>query len=237
MRKLTKMIPLALLSCLIVVIHAAATFAYSVDSKGSLTIDFKTSDTEVGIPGAEFTLYKIADLNANGSFTPYTSDLDVYKKDGESNEDLIYRLSEAATTYYKTSAGTVLEGRTSSSGSLVFSDVPYGAYIGINTDPAAGYTESEAFLVSIPTTINGDNYITDITVSPKPVEKPVITPSIITNTPIPVKTGDDSMILPYLILGMAAGVCITWVVKSHVKFKKSVTVFYGRQEEKGGTQK
>jgi len=143
------------------------------DTSGTLTVRyFDDVDGTKPVAGAEFTIYRIADISQEGEYIPYAADLDVYPVEGESSLQRVERLFAAAKIYYGSDADGAYTLTTDAKGEAVFSNLPYGMYVGGETKAVKGHLLSLPFMVPLPYTENGTDWVYERTVEPKPVIAP-----------------------------------------------------------------
>ena len=173
MKKITLTIIAGLLLLLLTGATVLAAPTWDRGTPGTLTVHyFDDVDGQKPIAGAEFTIYRIADISEEGEYIPYAADLDVYPVDGETSLARVERLFLAAKTYYGGDSDGVYTVTTNANGEAVFADLPFGMYVGGETKAVKGHLLSLPFLVPLPYTENGTDWVYDRTVEPKPVIAP-----------------------------------------------------------------
>lgn len=144
------------LSLILVVTLVAAsclTCVFADDTLGSITVELSDSDTDKPITTGVLTLYKVASLNSNGSYT-YTSDF------ASSGIELTVRESTLATllTQWAVSQGvTGTVGTPNSDGKVTFSNLEVGLYLIVPTTNPTNYNMNPS-LVSIPNVAGEGEY-------------------------------------------------------------------------------
>lgn len=130
---------------------------------GSLTIEyFDDSEKKVPVSGAEFHMYKIADLTADGGYAPI-DDFFSEVKDADS-------AAETVAGFYAgrdQEKGADFARTTGDDGLAVFDDVPLGLYYVCETKAAPWHLPSSPFLVNLPETEDGASQNYDVHAEPK----------------------------------------------------------------------
>lgn len=205
-----------------------------LEGGADLTISYTYDDEKVKLDGAEISLYKIADADVYLGDVTYTldeffanqlgEDFDIYEMTEDISKDLAKKLSAGDR---KADAVT----KTDADGNAIFKDLDYGIYLVTETaksGTAAKYEYFGNFLVTVPEAETADNYYATkaeyedetektryekmeftgkwnykVMVYPKTETSKIPTPP---GTPPP-KTGDDSHVGIFLLVGAIAGVC------------------------------
>lgn len=132
--------------------------------KASLELRFIFNDnkTRKAIPGAAFTLYRVADLSVSGNaavFTPLAPfqahQVDYDHLSASGSED-----AAAAFAKLTAKASPAASGTTDANGAVRFSALPYGMYLAVQTGTsgqAAAYDKVEPFFAMVPEGIDQGN--------------------------------------------------------------------------------
>ncbi len=118
-------------------------------------------DAATELEDVEFTLYKVKDADAlkaiyQGISADAMPELSTYWNSTDE------KLTSAGEALSKISAK-----KTGSNGEVKFDNLPVGIYLVVETDVPPNVTKKSAFLVSIPTTINENDWLYDVHVFPK----------------------------------------------------------------------
>ncbi len=168
-----------------------------LEAKNSVTITLKSADGSKLVSGAEFGLYKVADITYDDGDLVY-SPLGGY----DVSEITESNLTDTAfvSALEKKAANAVASGSTSADGTVKFSDLDSGLYLLVNTKSADGYEKINSFLVTAPTKVDGV-WVNDVDAAPKmeaAVEKsPTPTPTATPPATIP-QTGQLNWPIPVL---------------------------------------
>lgn len=156
-----------------------------------LTVSFvytKENGNETGIEGAEFAIYKVANLTAAGGSVEWQT-VEPYRQfavyDGSRENTYNSLDTDASITLAEKMAkvenkNAYSTGTTGKDGKVTFGIQPsdFGMYLVVQTKEAEGYTGTDPFLVSAPEA-EGDplawNYA--VTVAPKKAVKKIATPT------------------------------------------------------------
>ena len=134
--------------------------------KGTLYIDYaEDTEGEDAVVGAEFTIYKIANLGSYGQFIPIIEGFDEFTNDTD-----VQAVLKAARSSYATnpSIGFKYTAKTGSDGKATFSGVELGLYIAEESTPADKHFSSIPFFVSLPNTnSDGTAWVYEVTAYPK----------------------------------------------------------------------
>lgn len=178
LRKKYRPLP-ALLAALVLILSTgmnvlAADLSVDLSQAGSITIALQDkTGSHTPIAGAEFTLYQIADVEEKTETLTYrfTSD---FAGCGANLSDLSAGgLADHLAGYATAKKLTGAVNTTNSEGKVVFSKLPVGLYLLVQSSNAAGYFPTAPFLVSIPmTNTDGTGWIYDVDASPKAQPKP-----------------------------------------------------------------
>jgi hypothetical protein len=161
----------SILICLAAVppVYAATNTTSVIDPgrTGTLYIDYK-EDTEgtQAIAGAEFTVYKIADIGTSGEYVSVISTIsndEIYKSDSNPG-DLVSRVQAAYKTQFI--GCEQYTAKTGSDGKLSIQSMQLGLYIVVETSPAAKHYASIPFYVAVPYTDNNE-WVYSVTAEPK----------------------------------------------------------------------
>lgn len=150
---------------------------------GTLTVKYyDDSEETTPIEGAEFTIYKVANVGTsmqngeNGAYLPLDESLSFANEDGSPVEDAkAYEASVLDVYENKESLGISEETYTAtetvgSDGLAIFKDVPVGAYLVTETKTIRYHIRSTSFLVSVPEMEeNGYSWNFDVTCNPKQI--------------------------------------------------------------------
>lgn len=172
--------------------------------KASLELRFIFNDnkTRKAIPGAAFTLYRVADLSVSGNaavFTPVAP----FKAHSVDYDHLSASGSEDAAAAFAKLAGKAApaaKATTDANGTARFSALPYGMYLVVQTGAsgqAAAYEKVDPFLAMVPEGIDQGNGHSEwdyySVVYPKTTIKAKTTPGTSGKTKTTrVKTGDTT---------------------------------------------
>lgn len=147
-------------------INSDATIDYS--KQGALFIEYKdTVDGTDPVVGAEFTVYRVAQMNFMGDYSPVIPGLDAVNNESDPNLVL-----EAAKAAYAN--GTAENGYTTSTvtgeGGAIIQNLPLGAYVVEESKPAPSHFASDPFIITLPHTgEDGATWLYDVTATPKPL--------------------------------------------------------------------
>jgi hypothetical protein len=135
-----------------------------MSQKGSITVNMRYNGSTVS--GGNLTIYKVATLQESSGTYKYVL-TDAFAGSGISTEklesaDSAKTLSTYATKHSITGTTQVI----GSSGSLSYTDLELGVYLFVQGYSATGYMSISPFLVSVPTSING-NYTYNVNADPK----------------------------------------------------------------------
>ncbi len=163
-------------ACLLFVLMIASTIqtfaAVNNDSvvdfnkKGTLYIDYaEDTEGEDAVVGAEFTIYKIANLGSYGQFIPIIEGFEEFTND----TDVQAVLKAAKSSYERDpSIGYKYTAKTGSDGKAVISGIEIGLYIAEESNPADKHFSSIPFFVSLPnTSSDGTSWVYEVTAYPK----------------------------------------------------------------------
>lgn len=168
--------------------------SYKPTETGSITLDYYESDESHPVVGSEWRIYKVADMVSGVSSSDDGKHVVV---NGLEIQPLAYQLKIDSTTtaedvekclnYDVISESeikfgsnksitdgkdlTYFDGKTDSKGRIVFSGIPQGVYIGMETKAIRYHTRTVSFLVSVPGTDaqSTNKSSLDIHVEPKAV--------------------------------------------------------------------
>ena len=123
--------------------------------KGSIEVTLKDNEDELGISGAEITIYQVATASEENHNLVYTytdqfSDCEVSLDDFSKvdfDKDIKECLSDDAL-------GTV--GSTDDNGVVYFNNLEFGLYLIVQTNKVEGYSVIDSFLVQVPLWENND---------------------------------------------------------------------------------
>ena len=133
--------------------------------KGSIEITLQENKENTGIPGAEVTIYKIADAtskNYNLAFE-YVEELKDCDVSLENLEETT--LSEEISKCIKEDTPSVIK-TTNESGYVKFSNLELGLYLVTQSNKVEGYSKFDSFLAATPKT-EENKWIYDIKATPK----------------------------------------------------------------------
>lgn len=142
---------------------------------GRLTVRyFDDSEETAPVTGAEFTIYKVADIGrsqvegTNGKYLPLTEDLDfVNETDALAYEEKVISAYEAGLGKNGGYTATVA---VNEEGEAVFDDLPVGAYLVTETKVMRYHVRSTPFLESVPeTNESGTSWNFDVVCNPKQI--------------------------------------------------------------------
>ena len=178
MNAMKKRISVVLVLLVLLAVFPLQSFAagpIKVDQNAALNISFK--DSGKAIPGAQFSIYKVADVDGNTNMT-VTSDFEAYKNTVSGLSDLNHLTREQWMTLASSLKGYVLNdnllpvagGKTDSSGNLTFSGLTVGLYLVVGSRVSTGgytYTPTPfmVFLPGVNTVTNDWDY--NVTTEPK----------------------------------------------------------------------
>lgn len=160
----------------------AATFV-DTDTKGALQLTY-------GYDGEKFAdlpvrVYRVAEVTIYGEFVPTGAfaelpvDVNSIKTQDEWRE-----LASTLSAYVVADALTAdFEGLTDAEGSVSFTELPLGLYLvdTVRAQQEDGYCHFDAFMISVPTLDEEDNWVYEVVARPKSFHK-VIVPKEITYT-------------------------------------------------------
>lgn len=168
---------ITLLFCMVIclsvfTVNASAYEWVDVEKETSLTL-------ECPCPNAQFHLYKVADMSAYGKFT-LTKDFSGYQVSLEQENQSGWRETAAALSGYtaRDQIKPFREGSTDEAGKLKFSELSVGLYLVVGDK--CEYKEEYYFftptLIALPDLNNADQWVYDVSASPKFAHEPVIHP-------------------------------------------------------------
>lgn len=203
MRKLN-LIAIAVMLLAAIPVHAG-TATIDTSASGHLRIEYANDlDGNEPIEGATFSLYKVAEINKDGS---YASDIPEFSGETEAKDVDIQGMSP--TTTMTTGPNGVAE-----------EDVDQGVYLVTEDNPTENHDSAEPTLISLPYTTEEDGWVYELTISPKanplkttptvtPAAKNTVTKEESTTTGANIaKTGDLNRLYPYALIVLAVIVII-----------------------------
>lgn len=147
-------------------------FAAPVDTSAKATLTVTLSPDGVPIEGAEFKLYRIADISRTGTVTltlPFSAFPVVFRT--QSTEDL--RLLALTLKGYVISRDIEPDyvGTTDSSGQATFENIPLGMYLVVGSSITVGNTVyiPEVFIVTLPAESENETWEYDVNVRTKAI--------------------------------------------------------------------
>lgn len=186
---------IGLILILLFLIRTNAVTAYAAEElpdlarRGTISLTLQDKKNQKSVSGGELTLYQAAELELQDGKLQYRY-MNGFESSGIGEEDLTKsetaeRMAEMVSASTKGTAQTISE-----TGTVVFSDLPAGLYLMVQTKASSGYEPISAFLVSLPQqTEEGWSYQVDA--APK-VE--TVTAAV---TPTPVTPPHTGHELPY----------------------------------------
>lgn len=124
---------------------------YVVDQKaiGTLNIEYKESnDPSKSVSGAQFTIYMVATMNANGGYDSLIPDLEVFDRESNAEEDV--ELVKKAYARGLVDPSGKHTRTTNSQGFVDFPNIPHGLYLVEESQPAEDHLASIPFYAAIP---------------------------------------------------------------------------------------
>ena len=160
------------------------TIDFSGDTKGHITIhkyeyngtggtagtgksDDAVPEDAKALEGVEFTIYQIknaTELQAIYQGIPAGTMPELSTYWDSANKELT-EAGKALTAFSQT--GLTNPGTTDGNGVVTFANLPVGIYLVVETDAPSQVTAKSAFLVSIPTTVDNNDWLYDVHVFPK----------------------------------------------------------------------
>ncbi|MCM1544993.1 MAG: Cna B-type domain-containing protein [Ruminococcus sp.] len=162
-----KKIMLILMICVLMLSVSVPAFAQSeidLSKKGSVSVSLRDGDK--ALASAEITLYQVANIIQKGSIYEY-SFVDSFAGCGLSTND--FSNDKAAETLFKFVQSKKIIGiseKNDANGIAVFSNLPLGMYLAVQTGSVAGYADCSPFLVSVPLNQSGV-FVYDVDATPK----------------------------------------------------------------------
>ena len=173
--------------CFTLLVSAAEEIDITQNGTGTLTVLFETSDEEMGIQDAEFTIYRVEELvEVNGvqqlEWSPE------FENCGISLENLTAsQMKQAAIDLTDYIEGSRIIGEvqsTDESGSAVYTDLFFGTYLVVLSDIPEDYLTIDPFLISVPMEDVDGEILYDVVTMPKTERLPQ--EGIVTSpTPLP----------------------------------------------------
>lgn len=161
----------AVIICLsVVAAMPAASSAASVDTTATADLTIILTPDGVAVPGADFKLYRIADISKSGNFTltpPFSNFPVVFKThDADSLRKLALTLKGYVITQKIEPDYT---GVTDSSGRAYFNDIPLGMYLVVGSSVTIGNTTyvPETFIITLPAEAENGSWEYDVNVRTK----------------------------------------------------------------------
>ena len=162
---------------------ALAAPGLDVTRLGSIRVTVRDTATQSPVPGGTLTLYPVASLSEEDGNELLTYN-DAFAACGVPVASLLEQLPADALADY--AAQQKLSGTTlavDAEGTAVFSDLPVGLYLVVQTAPARNREAIRPFLVSLPQRV-GDTRVYDVdaspklgTTNPKPSAPPAVPPA------------------------------------------------------------
>lgn len=171
MKQIRKQLAALLLAVALAAACAAPAFAAATAAsieltrKGSITVTLRDSESGSAVSGGKLTLYQVASISRkNGNLSyDYTNG---FENCGVSLGDLS-ESDLARTLDDKRPAGSKGETLTvDTDGRAVFSRLPLGLYLVVQSTASTGYEKINPFLVSVPL-VEEDTYLYDVDALPK----------------------------------------------------------------------
>ena len=171
MKQICKQLAALLLAVALAAACAAPAFAAATAAsieltrKGSITVTLRDSESGSAVSGGKLTLYQVASISRqNGNLSyDYTNG---FENCGVSLGDLS-ESDLAQTLDDKRPAGSKGETLTlDTDGKAVFSRLPLGLYLVVQSTASTGYEKINPFLVSVPL-VEEDTYLYDVDALPK----------------------------------------------------------------------
>jgi hypothetical protein len=135
-----------------------------MSQKGNITVNMRYNGNVVS--GGNLTIYKVATLQESGGTYKYVL-TDEFAGSGISTGNLESADSAKTLSTYATKHSITGTTQTiGSSGSLSYTDLELGVYLFVQGYSATGYMQISPFLVTVPTSING-NYNYNVNADPK----------------------------------------------------------------------
>ncbi len=164
---LTGFVALAILLCMAWPTLAADSGAMDLTQSGYISLTLLDSAQNTPVPGAELTLYKIANISASGNQLKYVPRAE-FTDCGLTFEDLSqYGMASHLVAYAdEKDVSCILTDTTNAKGQVTFSNLTTGLYLVRQTNLTDGYYTMLPFLVSLPMSVDGV-WVYDIDASPK----------------------------------------------------------------------
>ena len=171
MKQICKQLAALLLAAVLAAALSAPAFAAATAAsieltrKGSITVTLRDSESGSAVSGGKLTLYQVASISRqNGNLSyDYTNG---FENCGVSLGDLS-ESDLARTLDDKRPAGSKGETLTlDTNGKAVFSRLPLGLYLVVQSTASTGYEKINPFLVSVPL-VEEDTYLYDVDALPK----------------------------------------------------------------------
>ena len=171
-RKMQHRIKYILLSLLLLwTVFPAGVFAresVDLEKKTSLTIQYPCT-------GVEFRIYRVADVSEYGEYTP-TSDFEEYAVDFKQKDQNGWRsLASTLGGYIERDGKAALDTETTDAeGKAYFKELSAGLYLVLGNQAEDGtyIYEAEASLIALPDLGEADQWVYDVTASPKYEKNP-----------------------------------------------------------------
>lgn len=171
MKQIRKQLAALLLAAALVAACAAPAFAAATAAsielarKGSITVTLRDSESGSAVSGGKLTLYQVASISRqNGNLSyDYTNGFENcgVSLGDLSESDLARTLDDKRPASSKGETVTV-----DTDGKAVFSRLPLGLYLIVQSTASTGYEKINPFLVSVPL-VEGDTYLYDVDALPK----------------------------------------------------------------------
>lgn len=188
------------------------------DKENSVSVTLKSKENDKLVSGAEFKLYKVADVTLDDGDLVYST-----VGDFAADEVDVSKLSDAdyAASLEKKASNETASGTTDDNGTLKFSSLKAGLYLVVNTKAASGYLKVNSFLVTAPSLTDG-TWVYDVDASPKmetaaagsPTPSP--TPTATPPAKIP-QTGQVNWPIPVLAISGLILFSVGWLLRKSKK--------------------
>lgn len=179
--------------------------AEAAQAKGSITITMKDADSGAQVPGGALRYYRVASIfvSDDRSSWRYTT---AFSGCGIPPEEITTaQAAETMADYAKKQSIQGVKAEVDKNARVQITNLNPGVYLMVQDTPAEGYSPVAPFLVTVPTSVDGE-YIYDVDATPKlTLKKTDVPPNQPPRTPRLPKTGQLWWPVPLLA---AAGIVL-----------------------------
>lgn len=192
-------------------------FSASPDPSRRITLTVTVKSGENTVPGGAMTLYRVAELGEDMSYS-YTESFKSCSASLDTERELL--TSELIAYIYDNNIGGAVRN-VDDSGTAFFDSLKSGLYLVVQNIPASGYEKANPFIIELPMLLNNGEYDYDVSAVAKTepetedTEKPITTPSTTRPTGGLPQTGQLKWPIPILIVcGLGLIIIGVIVIKS-----------------------